>query len=70
MLIRDWLRHPTIDARAWVVHLLLTVMSVEDAFAFHAWVPVKFSVGVKHEFANVFFLYLDSQTMNIDKFGS
>ena len=55
MLIRDWLRHPTIDARAWVVHLLLTVMSVEDAFAFHAWVPVKFSVGVKHEFAKVFF---------------
>jgi len=51
MLIRDWLRHPIIDARAWVVHSLLTIMSVEDAFAFHAWVPVKFSVA--YEIAGV-----------------
>ena len=40
-------------------------MSVEDAFAFHAWVPVKFSVGVKHvEFASVFFFIETVITVN------
>jgi len=41
------LRHPLIDARGWMIHLLLASVNVVNAFAFDARVPVKISVTVE-----------------------